>query len=308
EVNLTFTCQKKMDKFTSVSWCQDGDKISGTNVVIKNATLNFKYKIDQNWTESSPNSEIRILINNLLHSETIKLSTANTTFQDAKIGGFDVSSLIPINENINTTIQVYLADTFALDRKVNISIDDVYLKISYKIITIGEETDFVLFLNEENKTLGKFLKVPYGDPINITMKYINLSRDFIPGADVNLTGLDGVKDLDENGLHEHYNITLDTVTFSLGEHVFTLYAHKEGYNPQEISLTIEIIERTTFLDEIHLNQTETKIIAFPYGELLNITVSYKDNATKNFIEEAEVQLLDGEDLRGTFDPQPIYDI
>ena len=307
EVNLTFTCQKKMDKFTSVSWCQDGDKISGTNVVIKNATLNFKYKIDQNWTESSPNSEIRILINNLLHSETVKLSTANASFQDAKIGGFDVSSLIPINENINTTIQLYLADTFALDQKVNISIDDVYLKISYKIITIGEDTDFVLFLNGENKTLGKFIKVPYGDPINITMKYINLSRDFIPGADVTIDVEGDIKNLDQNIPLEHYNITLDTVTFSLGEHVFRLYAHKEGYNPQEISITIEIIERTTFLDEIHLNQTLTKIIAFPYGEPLNITVAYKDNDTKSFIDGAAVQLYDGEDLKGTFDPQPIYE-
>jgi len=298
--NLSISYEKKINQFTSVSWCQDGDKISGTNVVIKNATLNFKYTIDQNWTDSSTNSEIRILINNLLHSETVKLSTANISFQEAN---FDVTSLIPINENINTTIQVYLADPFDLDRKINISIDDVYLKISYKIITIGEETDFVLFLNGENKTLGKFLKVPYEDPINITMKYINLSRDFIPGADVTLTGLDGVKDLDENGLHEHYNITLDTVTFSLGEHVFTLYAHKEGYNPQEISLTIEIIERTTFLDEIHLNQTETKIIAFPYGEPLNITVAYRDNATKSFIDGATVELFDGEDNIGNFSEQ-----
>ncbi|GAH89310.1 unnamed protein product, partial [marine sediment metagenome] len=81
-LNLTFTYEKKIDKFTSVSWCQDGDKISGTNVVIKNATLNFKYKIDQNWTTSSTNSEIRILINGMEHTETVKLSTANTSFQD----------------------------------------------------------------------------------------------------------------------------------------------------------------------------------------------------------------------------------
>lgn len=142
EVNLTFTCEKKVDQLTTVSWNQIGDKlnnritdISNATINVKNATLNFRYKIDQTWPSSSPNSEIRIKIGNNKHTETIKLSSASTSFQEAKSGGFDVTSLILKDVNISLSIQVFLADEFGLDRNITISIDDVYLYISYIIFT-----------------------------------------------------------------------------------------------------------------------------------------------------------------------------
>jgi len=132
ECNLSFTYIKKMDQSTSVSWNQVGEEVSGTNVQITDSNLRFKYKIDQPWpTALSPNSEIRALINDRQHSETIKLSLATTSFQDAKIGGFDVTSLIPLTDNVTLSIQVYLADEFGLEQPITISIDDVYLEISY---------------------------------------------------------------------------------------------------------------------------------------------------------------------------------
>ncbi|KKK79997.1 hypothetical protein LCGC14_2827900, partial [marine sediment metagenome] len=73
-LNLTISYEKKIDQYTSVSWNQDCDKISDIStdtVIINEAKLNFKYKIDKNWTKSSPNSEIRVYINNNKLSETI---------------------------------------------------------------------------------------------------------------------------------------------------------------------------------------------------------------------------------------------
>ncbi|GAG82479.1 unnamed protein product, partial [marine sediment metagenome] len=85
ECNLTFEYERKIDKFTSISWNQVGNNISGENFRIENANLNFKYKIDQQWpTNLSPFSEIRILINDNPYSETIRLSSANLTFGEAK--------------------------------------------------------------------------------------------------------------------------------------------------------------------------------------------------------------------------------
>jgi hypothetical protein len=130
--NLSFTYIKKINQFTSVSWNQIGNNITGENLQITEANLKFKYKIDQSWpTDLSPNSEIQVLLNNNSHEEALKLNLATTGFQEAKQGGFNVTKLILKNVNIGLSIQVYLADGFLLNRSIVISIDDVSLVISY---------------------------------------------------------------------------------------------------------------------------------------------------------------------------------
>ncbi len=130
-LNFTFAYRKKIDQFTSVSWNQVGESISGPNKLIMGGNLQFEYKIDQNWTSSSPNSELRVLINNNLHTETIKLSTVTDSFQKAKIGGYDVTPLILKDVNISLSIQVYLADEFGLENLITVSITNATLLISY---------------------------------------------------------------------------------------------------------------------------------------------------------------------------------
>lgn len=130
-LDFTFSYRKKIDQFTSVSWNQVGESISGTNKLITGGNLQFEYKIDQTWTNSSPNSELRVLINNNLHSETIKLSKATNLFQEAKTGGYDVTPVILKNVNISLSIQVYLADEFGLEDIITVSITNTTLLISY---------------------------------------------------------------------------------------------------------------------------------------------------------------------------------
>ena len=130
--DLSFTYIKRMDTSSIVSWNQIGNKINGTNVKIIDGNLNFRYKIDQPWpSSSSPNSEIRVIINDKQHSETIKLGSVITDFRYAKVGGYNVTSLINEGINISLSIQLVIADDFGLDRKIVVSIDDVYLLISY---------------------------------------------------------------------------------------------------------------------------------------------------------------------------------
>jgi hypothetical protein len=131
-LNLTFTYEKKIDQLTTISWNQIGDSISGNNVILEDANLNFKYKIDQIWPQSlSLNSELRIVINNYDLERTIKLSSINTTFQEISLSKIDVLDYILTNINISISIQVFIADDFVLDKKVTITIDDVYLTIAY---------------------------------------------------------------------------------------------------------------------------------------------------------------------------------
>jgi hypothetical protein len=136
-VNLTFTYKKKIDKFTSVSWSQIGRKVEDISryvIEITEANLNFIYKIDKDWPSTlSPNSEIRILVNNIRILETIKLIDTNATslFQEATIGGFDITSMVSKEENVSIEIQLYIADEFIYDQIITVSIDDVFLEISY---------------------------------------------------------------------------------------------------------------------------------------------------------------------------------
>ncbi|MFX1379860.1 MAG: hypothetical protein ACFFA4_12290 [Promethearchaeota archaeon] len=131
-VNFTFNYEKKIDPYTSISWNQKGSPIRGDNVKIIDATLNFKYKVNINWSETlSPNSELRILINNNELEKRIKLSDIEITFQDLSLAANQIKSYILTNVNLSLSIKIFLADEFALDRIITFSIDDVYLTISY---------------------------------------------------------------------------------------------------------------------------------------------------------------------------------
>ncbi len=136
ECNLTFTYERKIEKFTSVSWNQEGDRIGGENVKIRSALLYFNYSISETWPyDLSPFSEVRILINDNPYRETIKLSSITINLQHIRFEGADFTSLFRAGVNISISIQIYIANTFGLSRTITVSIDDVYLYISYIYIT-----------------------------------------------------------------------------------------------------------------------------------------------------------------------------
>ncbi|MFX1526496.1 MAG: hypothetical protein ACFFB4_02890 [Promethearchaeota archaeon] len=134
--NFTISYVKKIDQLTSVSWKYLGEQINnkGGTVRVTDAKLNFDFKIDKPWpTNLSSNSELRIIINKLEHTETIKLSTAESTFNSAKENGFEVTRLIPPYQAINLSIQMFLGDEFQLNENYTVSIDNIMLNISYDL-------------------------------------------------------------------------------------------------------------------------------------------------------------------------------
>ena len=147
-VNLIFGYEKKINQLSSISWNQQAPEINGSNVKITESNLKFNYSVNELWSDNiSSNSEIRILINNKLHSETIKLTTAIQTFQEAKSGGFNLIDITFPYEVLNISIQLFLADEFGLDNVYIFSIDDVYLEISYTetIIDSGGNPEPLIF-------------------------------------------------------------------------------------------------------------------------------------------------------------------
>ncbi|MFW9828570.1 MAG: hypothetical protein ACFFEY_13345 [Candidatus Thorarchaeota archaeon] len=131
-VNFTFTYEKKIDRYTSISYNQQRNPISGDKIEIIDVTLDFKYKVNIKWSKFLySNSELRIIINNNEIEKDIKLAEFNTTYQDFFLGSNDIKSYILPNVNISFSIMIFLADEFTLDQIFTFSIDDVYLTITY---------------------------------------------------------------------------------------------------------------------------------------------------------------------------------
>jgi len=145
---LSVSYEKKINQFNTLTWTYNADKVKAGSyrVEVTEANLNFGYKINQYWpVDLSPNSKFRIYINNIEHNETIRLGDIELSLKDAKAGGFDITKLIPNNDTINLSIQVYLADEFRLNDNLTISIDNVILRVYYNVF-IPTERNFLFQL------------------------------------------------------------------------------------------------------------------------------------------------------------------
>ncbi|MFX0177677.1 MAG: hypothetical protein ACFE85_15805, partial [Candidatus Hodarchaeota archaeon] len=293
-VSLSFTYEKKIDKLSKASWEQYGDTIPST-YEIENATLNFQYQTDKDWTTNtgSLNSEFRIIINNNQLGETVKLTTATTSPQYFKAGGLDVSSLIQAGEEVNLSIQIYIGDEFTLDTDVTLSIDNVTLVIGYGIYTAPDSSDYDLILNGVDRTTEKSTQVTYNENLNVTFIYKNSTGDFITGANVELTG-GGLSPIPlSEGANQYYSIINSTV-LGVGITYLTLTASKRYHTSIEFQITITVVSRDTelqlFLNDV--NETIDKEIEIQWNENLNITIKYLDieSLPSTHIEGATVEL------------------
>ncbi|NVM16781.1 MAG: hypothetical protein HWN80_03635 [Candidatus Lokiarchaeota archaeon] len=291
--NLTFSYKRKVDQFSSISWNQIGNTISGPNIHVSDANLKFRYRIDQAWPASlSPFSEIRIIINNNQHPEIVRLSSANTSWQDAKVGGFDVTNLILKETNISVSLQVFIANTFSLSDNITISMDDVYLNITYVESFADYGTESQLFLENANKTSDPFIQVPLGKTVNITIKYLdNQTGTHISGANVQLSGKVSGQ-LDENGPLKQYSRIIDSNDLGIGIWSLTVTAQMSNYETQIIPFFVDVVERLTdlqlFVDNVP--KTTNNTVKIKYNEVMNITIFYQDDLTSQHLSEANVTI------------------
>ncbi|MCK4382297.1 MAG: hypothetical protein KAW66_03305, partial [Candidatus Lokiarchaeota archaeon] len=297
-LNLTFSYERKVEKFSSVSWNQIGDQISGGNFQITQAILKFQVKIDQSWpTSLSPFSEVRILINNNPHFETVRLSSVNASLQDAKSGGFDVTNLIYKEVNITLSLQVFIANTFGLSSNITFSIDNVYLNITYIETFADYETESQLFLENANKTADPFIQVPLENAVNITIKYLNQTGNHISGANVQLSGKVSGQ-LNENGPLEQYSRIINSTDLGIGIWSLTVTAQKANYETQIIPFFVDVVDRQTDL-QLYVNgtlKTTNNTVKIKYNLVMNITISYRDDLRSQHIRGANVTITNFGDL------------
>ncbi len=266
--SLSFNATKKIDHSTTLSWSQISDKLDSQVSEVTEARFNFKYKIDNPWPVIAPLSEIRFFINDKLYEAgTIKLINANTSFQDAKSGGFEVTGFIEMGTNISVSIQVYLKDSFVFDEKINISITEVALNISYILTLLDHTTNLQLFLNDENKTENPFLVVPVGELINITAKFTNTSTGaHIIGANVLLTGDRILENLTE--INEYFTTEINsTEDLNMGVNFLTIKAQFIDHETMLLNPSITVRKIKTEIIPV----SESNLFIQP-GENIDISV------------------------------------
>ncbi len=292
--NLTFTYEKKINQFTSLSWNQIGNTITGGNIQIRDAIFNFNYSIDKSWPTTAPLSEINFYINDRKFEEgSIKISSATSTFQEAKPGGFNVTTFILKDINITVSIETFIKDTFELNESITISIDDVFLNITYIETFTDYPTELTLFLNSDDKTSDPVIQLPIDVILNITVKYRDsLTSSHIPNATVQLDGIVSGP-LPENETYEQYSIFINSSQLGIGSRILSVEAQKTNYESQLTQIFVEVYERGTVLS-LYVNsdpKADSETMQIEVDEVINISVFFKDFITDNHLSGATIELL-----------------
>jgi len=164
--------------------------------------------------------------------------------------------------------------------------------ITLTIQIIQIETELTLYVNGVDKTSNPAITRYTNQLINLTVSYKeSISKLFISGATVDVNGSGVSEVLGES--YSNYTIMLDTTDLNFGANFLTIYARIGGYEPQSITLTIQIIQIETEL-ELYLDANSTKYIEVIIGDFINLTVIYKE-FTGSFIDNATIKIV-GEGL------------
>ncbi|MHA1727915.1 MAG: hypothetical protein ACTSWY_04205, partial [Promethearchaeota archaeon] len=296
-VNLTFTYQKKIDQFNSLSWNQITNSIrssdydvpgSNISIEIDEAKLNFKHSTDRNWSKYSTNSEFRCYINDTKIPETVKLSESNSTWQNASDSGFDVKSYVFIDKNISFSLQVYLADGFLLDLNSTISIDDVYLNISFTVTVRTNKIQTNL------ETVGGSISysIPWNDNFTVELNYTNENGNGITNANFTVDWVDSYLPILDLGGGLYNLICNNTNTISGQSYTLEISVNDFGYIQNTLQLEVNVIDRSTRMDIFmeETNVTVSPVIELPITSQLNVTALYYDSSCSSQIQSANISL------------------
>ena len=173
----------------------------------------------------------------------------------------------------------------------------MYLNITYIKSFDDYETESQLFLETNNKTADPFIQIPLKNTVNITIKYLDNQSNHIVGANVQLSGKVSGQ-LNENFTLEQYSTVINSTDLEIGIWSLKVTAQKANYETQTISFFVDVVERPTDF-QLYINstlKTNNNTVKIKYNEVMNITVSYRDNLTLQYVSGANVTLTNFGDL------------
>ncbi|MFX1500334.1 MAG: hypothetical protein ACFFDH_05135 [Promethearchaeota archaeon] len=209
------------------------------------------------------------------------------------INGSGISKVLPEAFN-NYSV---LIDTDDLNQGVNFltifARKDGYKAHSVLVIVeiIQIQTNLTLYIDGKDITKDPSITKYPGEIINITVSYNTSSPVIhIPSATIDING-SGISEVLPDAFN-NYSVLIDTDDLNQGANVLSIYARKDGYEPQTISLVIEIIQietsLTLFVDGMDIT-ADPSITRYP-SQILNITVSYNRSSPINHISGATIDI------------------
>jgi hypothetical protein len=199
-----------------------------------------------------------------LNQYTLMLDT------DDLVEGTNILTIYAQNDNYQSqTIQIF----------VEILVRATYLNISVESI---------------EKNNGDTINTQFYENLNITALYRdNNTNAHLTSASVEMLG---IGNFDEIG--SQFNFSLSTTILDNGINILTIFAQLDGYQAQTFQLFINVTDRTTelllYIDDIQKFDSET--IVSQFDKVLNITIVFRDDLTKQHISSASVSLLGFENL------------
>ena len=160
-----------------------------------------------------------------------------------------------------------------------------------------------IFLNAINKTADRFLEVPIGTLINLTVKfYDNRTGLEIPNGLVQIMTETILENLTENSILKQYSIILNSSNFLLGSKNFIVVAQAPNYEEKIIVLRIDI-------NRIRTNISGNSLITVVAGETIHIEVQLTDLNFGGAITKATVtyQWANGQGILTDPDDDGVYE-
>jgi len=163
--------------------------------------------------------------------------------------------------------------------------------ILFIIQIIQIETELSLFVDGMDITSDPSINRYPNEILNITVSYDrSVPVSHIPGALVDINGSGVSKPL--TGAFNNYSVLINTTILNQGANFLTIYARKNGYEPQTILLIIQIIQKETEM-QIFLNgynKTLDPVFNLVIGQKLNLTIKYTEQ-TGAFLSNATISLI-----------------
>ena len=179
--------------------------------------------------------------------------------------------------------------------------------ILVRVEIISRETTMDIYLNQENKTLEKYIELPIQANLNITIKYFDfITGTHIPNASIQLIG-EGISELlVENIALEQYSISINTNQIDLGVRFLTIFTQKANYQSNTALLRINVKRINT---EIKTSSGDSIINALP-GEDITLSVILNDLDFNQTILNASVtySAIFGADSLLDLDNDGIYEV
>jgi len=272
-------------------------KLNETGIIYKSFTVTHNSSLEAVDTYFSDVFEgdtvnLRVTFTDLINNKPIEGATISVTnftggiqyFDDLDNGDYLLEFNTSGGDAGENIITVYASHPSYEDDEINITIEVIF----YTSLT-AEEYPSIEVLWNNNDTIH----------LNYTVKSDDSG---IENANPTVFWDDDWSITSGNGL---YNLTCNTSKYQVNTaYNLRIVFDEIGYESQTIIISIEVIERQSYLDEIIINKadcTTNKSYNINSGELLNITVKYKDIDAGGILIHKAMVTLNGTGIGEIFD-------